>query len=526
MKFTKQLIFWSLFSSIFTVGCTKNFEQYNTDPTGATQEEMERDGYILSAAMTGLQSWVIPMDVNTNQFTECLLGGSFGGYLSDSNSGFNGKNFATYNPENGWSRVAFNDIIPNIFIRNSKIKTVTTDVVSHAVADIIKVIAIVRVTNIYGPIPYSKVGADGALEASYDSQEEVYDKMFEELDAAVAILTARRNENFTSKADIVYGGNVLKWIKLANSIKLRLALYISKANPTLARQKAEEAVSHEIGVIESNDDNAWAQPSLRNPFRVVMYEYNNGDSRVSADITSYMNSFSDPRRDKYFTNSTFTAPTTNGFFGLRSGIQIPSGENVKNYANYNVTETSKVLWLNAAEVAFLRAEGALRGWNMGTPQETASSSAEGFYNTGITLSFDQWGAGSATTYYSNSTTLPSRYVDPLGSFSFSGTTSNTSIKWDGASSLEVNLERIITQKWIAMFPLGIEAWTEFRRTGYPKLMPVTVNNSGGSVSTDRMARRLAYPQEEYTENNANVNLAVSTLLQGADHMGTDIWIAK
>ena len=91
--------------------------------------------------------------------------------------------------------------------------------------------------------------------------------------------------------------------------------------------------------------------------------------------------------------------------------------------------------------------------------------------------------------------------------------------------MDTNLERIITQKWLANFPLGQEAWTEYRRTGYPKLMPVVVNNSGGVVSTERGARRLYYPQEERINNLTNYNAAL-TLLGGPDNMATDVWLAK
>ncbi|EEI91957.1 hypothetical protein HMPREF0765_2417 [Sphingobacterium spiritivorum ATCC 33300] len=526
MKMNNSLGIYLIGAMLILQSCTKSFEKYNTDPKGSTQEEVERDGYILASALTGMQAWVIPLDVNTCQFTECLLGGSYGGYLSDSNNGFNGKNFATYNPEENWLRVPFNDVIPNIFIRNVKVKSVTQDPIPAAVADIIKVLSISRVSSIYGPIPYSKIGAEGALNAPYDSEEEVYTKMFAELDAAIAVLTLRRTENFTPKADIVFGGNVIKWIKLANSLKLRLAMRILSANPSLAKTKAEEAVQHEIGPMLSNEDNAFAQPVSKNPFRVVMYEYNNGDSRISADITSYMNGYKDPRREKYFTVSTFTGNITNGYLGLRSGISIPSGENVKRYTNMNVGNTDKVLWMNAAEVAFLRAEGALRGWNMGTAAMAGSTPAEGFYKTGINLSFNQWGAAGATAYTEDSRSVATSYIDPLGAFSNTGSTSMITIKWNSAADMEQNLERIITQKWIANFPLGIEAWTEYRRTGYPKLMSVLQNNSGGRVNSQRMARRLPYPQDEYTENAVNVQNAVSTYLKGPDEMGTDLWWAK
>ncbi|MBL1407243.1 RagB/SusD family nutrient uptake outer membrane protein [Sphingobacterium faecale] len=520
MKLYKILFWGAILSSTAQLSCTKNFEKYNTDPAGATPSEVERDAYMLSSAMIGLQAWVVPLDVNANQFIECLLGGSMGGYFADSNNGFNGKNFATYNPENGWARVPFNDVLPKLFVQTKTIKQVSQDVTVHAVADIIKVMATSRVTDIYGPIPYSKVGENGALEAPYDSQEQVYDLMLTQLDEAIKILTDRKTQNFSSKADLVYGGNVLQWIKLANSLKLRLAIHISDVDPTKGRQKAEEAVNHEIGVIRSNGDNAFIKPINKNPFRVIMYEYNNGDSRVSADITSYMNGYADPRRAKYFTSSTFTGSITNGYYGLRSGIQIPSGNTPKQYTNMNVAESDKLLWFNAAEAAFLQAEGALKGWNMN------GTTAESLYNQGIRLSFEQWSVSGADDYLNNSTNRPMAYVDPLGSFSYAGVPSSITIKWQEAGTAAQKLERIITQKWIANFPLGIEAWTEYRRTGYPKLMEVMVNNSGGRVDSKRMARRLPYPQEEYTENSKNVNDAVSNLLKGADNMGTDLWWVK
>lgn len=517
-----------------TTACTDNFEKYNTNPYDATDKEMGYDGYKMRSALTNMQGWVIPLDVNASQFIECLLGGSYGGYLADSNNGFNGKNFATYTPEETWLKVLFNDIIPKIYPSLKDLKAATTDPVPLAVGEVIKVIAMQRVTDAYGPIPYSQIGADGKLQAPYDSQEQVYTKMFEELDAAIATLTAHRTDNFTANADMVYGGIVDKWIKLANSIKLRMAMRIANVSPATAQQKAHEAATHEVGTITANEDNAYMTVAVTNPFRVVMYEYNEGDSRVSADITSYMNGYADPRREKYFTKSTFTAAelegkkvTENGYYGLRSGILIPGNE-VKHYTNMNVQNNSKILWMNAAECAFLKAEGAMRGWDMGTPTGgTSRSAAEGFYNMGIRLSFAQWGADGADTYLANETLKPQVYEDPMGTSNYDKATSSITIKWKDVTGMDAeNMERIITQKWIANFPLGLEAWAEFRRTGYPHLMQAKVNNSGGKVQDERMARRLPYPQSERTENKEHLNEAISKYLGGSDTMGTDVWWAK
>jgi hypothetical protein len=494
--------------------CTKDYEEYNTNPYDVTKDQLQADGYNVSAALVGLQGWVVPTNVNTFQFTECLLGGTYGGYFADSNSGFNAGKFSTYNPQLTWIKVPFNDIIPKIFTNLTNVKAVTNEPVPLALAMVLKVAAISRITDIYGPIPYYKIGEDGSLTAPYDSQEEVYNKMFSELNEAINTLTAHKTEAISTNADKVFSGDIMKWIKFANSLKLRMAMRIVYANPTLAKELVEAVVAHEVGPMSDNSDNAFMTVT-KNPYRVICYEYNGGDTRISADITSYMNGYDDPRRSFYFNQSNFSS-YTNGYIGLRNGIQIPVNSVAQAYSNINITaDNTKVLWMNAAETAFLKAEAALRGWNVG-------GTAESFYNRGIQLSFDQWGATGASSYIANSTSVPKAYVDPVGTFTFNGTPSSITVKWDDAAAFEQNLERIITQKWIANYMLGLEAWAEFRRTGYPKLMPAVVNNSGGDVIDEEMARRLTYPTSEYEENGKNVNAAL-VLLGGADKMSSHVW---
>lgn len=507
---------------LWFTGCTDGFEDMNKDPYGVTKDEASRDAYSESAAMVAIQGWVVPTFPNASQFTECLLGGSWGGYLADSNPGFNGKNFGTYRPEPDWNRVLFTDIITNIYPNYTALKEVTEDEVLLSVAEICKVAAVHRVTDAYGPIPYSRIGEDGELNAPFDSQEEVYRAMLNELTHAVDILTVRQAESFSPNADKVFSGNITAWIKFANSLKLRLATRLAYVNPALAQEMAEEAVNHEVGVMEANADNAKIGGFGKdgNPLHRVMYLWNGGDSRVSADITTYMNGFQDPRREKYFTLTAFTEDDNaagNGYFGLRSGIMIPAAQEAQKYTNYNATPNTPILWMNAAEVAFLKAEGALRGWNMGG--ETAAD----YYETGVRLSFEEWGAGEVESYLTNADRTPASYIDPMGKNSYSGRVSDITIAWDDEANFEENLERIITQKWIAIFPLGLEAWAEQRRTGYPLLMPVVVNNSGGMVDTGQGPRRLAYPGEEITTNEENVRYAIENYLKGPDNMATRVW---
>lgn len=496
------------------VACTDNYMDFNTDPYEATKEEMGKDAYLVRSALTGMQGYVIPTDVNLNQFLECLLGGPYGGYLAESNVGF-GNRFSNYNQSQDWLGKLYKDIIPNIYANYAQLEAATEDPVYLSVGKIVKVAAILRVTDGFGPIPYSQLGANGDLVSPLDTQKKVYETMFDELDDAIKNLLEHRTETFSAKADKIYAGQVGQWIKLANSLKLRMAMRIVYVEPQTARTKAEEAVDAKNGgVLASNDDNAMIQ-ATNNPFRVIMYEYNGGDSRIAADITAYMNGYKDPRREKYFTPSEFSG-ITNGFYGIRLGTEPIPSETAHQYSNMNVTSDTKLMWMSAAEVAFLRAEGALRGWNMGGTDES-------FYRQGVTLSFDQWKASGAEQYLEDGSSKPDLYKDPLGTYSYNGVQPTITIKYDGGADFETNLERIITQKWIAIFPLGLEAWAEFRRTGYPRLMVAAVNKNKAEVPEGTFPRRLTYPQDEYKDNGDNVQKVLQDLKPATDRMSSRVW---
>ncbi|WP_195405779.1 SusD/RagB family nutrient-binding outer membrane lipoprotein [Bacteroides congonensis] len=494
--------------------CTNNYIDYNTNPYEATKDQMNADGYIWRSALVNMQGYVVPAEPNTLQYTDCLLGGTYGGYLGESKANDWNNRFSTYNPSQAWIGVLYNDIVPKVLPSLSQIEVNTTDEVPLAVAQVVKVAALHRITDTYGPIPYSQLGADGKLAAPFDSQQDVYTNMIKDLDNAINILTAKQTNTFNPDADKVYGGNVVKWVKFANSLKLRLAMRMVYTNYNVDGKTpqtiAEEAVKHEIGVMTSNDDNAMFTPN-ENPFYKTNYEYS--DYRVAADIMSYMKGYQDPRMEKYFTKSTFT---DKDYHGIRIGTGVlTDSEMSHSYSNMLTTLNSKLMWMNAAEVAFLEAEGALRGWDM------KGGDAKSYYQKGITLSFEQWGAN-ITDSYLTSQKVPQIYKDPAGTFSYTGSISDITVKWKEIGGFdEENLERIITQKWIANFPLGMESWAEFRRTGYPKLMEVD-KNLGTDITKGKFARRLSYPQDEYRNNGDNMPKALE-YLKGADKMSTHVW---
>ena len=391
--------------------CTANYLDINTNPYEPSEDDMQTDGYIIGSALTSLASTVVSTDVNTAQFTDVLLGGPMGGYYSTT-GGFT-RTIMNYNPTDDWTNVfMYSDrTIPVLYSNLRELKKVTDDPIVLAIADIIKVAAMHRVTDTYGPIPYSMIGENGQIQVPYDSQEKVYDKFFEELDAAIKVLTEHRTDAISAKADYIYGGSAEKWCKLANSLKLRLAMRIVYANEAKAREMAESAVNSEVGVITSNADNARLTSfgADGNPIYVAV-NYNKpadcitgGDTHAAADIICYMNGYSDPRREKYFTQSEWPGQT---YVGIRRGIVIPPLASVgRKYSGVNISISSPVTWMNAAEVAFLKAEAkGVFGFNMG------SGEAKDFYDEGIRLSFEEWGVSGADTYLANTTGKPQLYA--------------------------------------------------------------------------------------------------------------------
>lgn len=205
-----------------TVSCTANYLDINSNPY--QPGDLTADDYALGSAMNSLASGVISSDVNTAQFTEALMGGPLAGYFAPANAGWE-NTISNYNPTDDWTNVLLKSekVIPVIYTNLGIIETVseqTGSPVPMAIANIIKVAAMHRITDTYGPIPYSKIGADGSINTPYDSVEEIYMAFFDELDASIATLNENSEYKLVATADYVYSGDIKKWIRYANSLKL------------------------------------------------------------------------------------------------------------------------------------------------------------------------------------------------------------------------------------------------------------------------------------------------------------------
>lgn len=514
-KIKTSAICISLFAA---VSCTGDFESTNSNPYGATDELLEQDFNNIKSLFTPMFNNVLVLKPEWRyQVQQGLQGDIWSGYMATPTPFRGGTNNTTYDLVDGWNGFAwgagYGDVMANALKIEQRAKGKYDQFYSLSL--ILKVEAMHRVTDTYGPIVYSKFGTtDPVIE--YDSQEEVYNLMFQELDLAVADLTTRVNANEASTfigTDISsYNGDYSKWVKFANSLRLRLAMRLVKINPTLAKTQAEKAISHPLGVITANADLfKVVSPTYTNPIATISGAWE--DIRMSADMESIMGGYEDPRLAVFFdTSKQFPGE----YKGVRTGIEIAAKADHSDFSPIGKIVRSKdIVFMTAAEVYFLRAEGALRGWNMG-------GAAQSLYESGISSSFDQHAVAGAATYIADNVKTAKAYVDPNFAVNNSAALNNVTVAWNAAATNEVKLQKIITQKWIAGFPEGQEAWSEYRRTGYPVLMPVLKNTSGGLITTQYGVRRINFVQSEKDGNPGGVATGIEKL-GGPDNGGTRLW---
>lgn len=503
--------------------CEDKFVEYNTNSYEATYDQMLADDGFLKAYITQMERSVILYNDGTHldsdyQIAYNLCADTWAGYFAPTGTWNNGVHNGSYSLIDQWCAALFNFKYADTMNAWSELRQIAEEAGRTqvmALANIIKVASMHQVADYYGPIPYSEVGT--TITPKYDSQQEVYNAFFTELDDAIDVLTDyynAGNKTLLSDIDLVYGGDVSNWLRFANSLRLRLAMRISYADETLAQTEIQKSLTHSMGLIEDNSQNALIASIPHHPVYQINVSMNNGDCQMGASMDCYLNGYNDPRKFKYA-----KAAEDGELHGVRNGIITTSWTDYRNpsgLVSAPAGENYHLTWMNAAEVWFLRAEIALRNWS--------SEDVQTCYEKGVTASFDEWGAGSATEYLHNATSTPAAFVDNVAS---NGTAapSTITIAWDNDATNEVKLERIMTQKWLALFPNGCEAWAEYRRTGYPGLLTVVNNRSNGAVDTNLQIRRAQYPVAEYTNNAAGIATAL-TALGGADNGGTKLWWDK
>lgn len=537
----KKIIYISILS-LFIFSCTKDFEEINTNSTNPTKKLAERDGVNVAGYLGTIQNQIIPTravnGTNLYQTSINMMGDSYVGYMAPPiNKWNNGRTMITGYMAEWWMNNNYSGMFSNIIsswrdIKANTIDADANDVTYKAVyqmAMICKVLGVLRATDMFGPLPYSNQGK-GLTKVPYDSVEAIYNQLFKELTEATTYLKEFKQSYSLPESirenDFFYGGDLNKWIKFANSIRLRMAVRIRYVAQDKAKEEAQKALDG--GVMEDVTDMAKLQTNERliilNCLEMIANNYQ--DTRLGATILSYLKGYNDPRLTVYFKLNPTEKPDgyTNQtqLQGIRAGFM-----GKKDYLGFgypNVKEDGPTFVMKTSEVYFLRAEAKLFGLT------TDAKTDQVLYEEGIAMSFRENGVNS-NAYTNNNTDKPADYIDPIDSKYNQAAPSSVTVAYNGTN--EDKLEKIITQKYLAIFPDGHEAWSEWRRTGYPRqIKPVEYNadaiHGNTIMSTDgrtKGVRRAIYPQSEYTgENRENVLKGIQLLGAGAiDDCNTHLW---
>ena len=520
--------------SLFTA-C--DFQKVNTNEFELLPEEGLMDGISIGGPITAMQKCVFPVGTqadgtsvaNRYQTAYNLAADCWSGYFGQNNN-WGGPNNLNYFLKDGWVASSYTESYSTVvpLWQDLKGKTETQFPEVFALAQILKISAWHKATDMFGPIPYKEAGK-GLITVPYDSQEEVYKSMFKELSDAIEVLTKyadNGNSKLLPNADAVYAGDVRKWVVYANSLMLRLAMRVYYADAALSKKYALQAVNHSYGVMKTKDDEAkmerGASLEFKNNLAVLINQYN--ECRMGSSMLAYLGGYQDPRLPKYFNTSTVSQAVTVGTYGKYSGVptghDVSSNDAFKDSSRPAITSTTPTYWMRASEVYFLLAEAALHGFAVG-------GTAESLYEKGIEMSFEENGiASSEVADYMSSGLKPSAYsfhlTNPSVNVDVPAVTEATTA-WSGTD--EEKLEKIMIQKWIALYPNGQEAWTEYRRTGYPKLHSVVTNYSNGEIDSEIGIRRMRFPTNKSTsaEDIANLESARKLLRGGLDKAGTRLW---
>lgn len=495
-----------LFLSLWLVSCDKGFDDLNINKTAATSVN---PAFILNNAINNLsfrnEQLILEMGI-VQQFVSPNSGVLTGANFNQDNRGATQANWERY----------YRSVIRH-----------TTDVINQTkdlpnrsnlknMARILQAFAFMVLTDSYGDIPYFEAGK-GYIEQinlpKYDRQQDIYADIIKELKAAIGELNDTQAKE---TADILYGGDVVKWRKFANSLLLRAGMRLVKADSGLAQSTVTAAVG---GIMTSNADNAvvrhdpnyvnacgqWLNSTEANngylgrPF--VDFLKNNNDPRLRAIATRYVGAKSGPEQVParanndpavqigmpfgYDNNSIKTAVTADGLASFYDYSQVDRARMGKN--------TAPMFLVTYSQTALLLAEAIQRNW--------ASGSAAAAYESGIRAHMEQCAA-----YDAGSAIAPADIDAYIANNPY-----------DASKGLEL----INTQYWVSSFMNGPEAFANFRRSGFPALSPNPFPGKG--IKGDFM-RRLTYPNSEISVNSVNVQEAISR--QGADDLDTRVWWDK
>lgn len=490
--------------------CTKDFEELNTDPNNPSTELAAPEMLLTNI-----------LESSSDRIHEIFLGHEMGSCWVQHMAKVQYTDEDRYIPR----QAVINNSWNSFYVASGMDAATLYKVAVAKQHDNYKGVALVMksyimsvVTDLYGDVPYTEawrggVNDGGILSPKYDTQDFIYHDLVIKLDSANMLLDPDGKE---IGGDILYGNDISKWKKFANSLRMRLLLRMSAKDASYVTAELTKMVASPdtYPVFESNEDNAALiyLGSAPNNHPINENRKTRDDHRVSKTVTDMMWT-NNPNVDYRITVYAET-PSAGGWWeGMPNGL---SSANALAYLGNGLTKTSKIgayftqpstpgMFMSYAELQFILAEAAQKGYISG------GKTAQEYYEAGILGSYNQYADDIVANsidygFVPDNWTADSLAIDYMA---------HGGGGWDADNALE----RIGTERWLATFDQGLQSWFEWRRTGFPVLTPAEEGQNGGKIPV-----RVNYPSDEYATNPTNVGDAVSA--QGTDDLNTKVWWNK
>jgi hypothetical protein len=469
--------------------CDDQMEEINTNPLALSEIP---DEYLFTTALHQT------FDNETKNF-QFRFGSQYGHYYISNSAYRSGDQYTDYH-EHDTYRDMFENLYINALRNINEVLMFTSEgkyknPVRYAMADVVAIINYAKATDGWGDVPYTE-GAKGSsqiLYPKYDNQEFIYHDMMDKLKADIAVLKSADPEDGYVSCDPVYNNDLTKWVRFANSLRLRLAMRARFADAANSEKVIKECLNEPL--IETNSQNfeLKKQESDNDELYSPWYGFHtHEDWRMSEKFTNWLKDTEDPRLE-LFVETTAAGDRrglTNGLSDLAYSQIVWNDYSAPKPLLYSKTLSSYILC--ASEVWFLRAEAAL--FNI------VPGDANQLYRQGILSNLQLWNIDASSI---------NSFMNNQPEATLNGTDEN-------------KFRQIGTQMWVAFVPNFFEAWTNIRRTGYPVIPQRTDATTQALGSTNGiLPSRFKYATTEYLINADNVNKAVEH--QGADLIDTPLW---
>lgn len=460
MKATKNIRLLGCLALLVLGGCTKRFDSMNTNPNAPTVAPgtniLGNSIYAIASTLEGERLGMFYAGTYAGQTCYFQIG-AFYEYRDAIVSGHWNTEYHTLNDLQEIIETSAHDGNKNM----------------QAAALTLKVYLAQKATDYWKDIPYSQAlkGDSGVIAPPYDTQQQIYSQLLAESKTAADLFNQNSIDQLGS-GDILFGGDLGKWKKFCNSLRLRVAIRMSNVDAAGATTVLQEVLGNpsRYPVMTGNGDDANLIWTGSSPYVEPWYSFlvlsKRTDYGMCANLVDTLKKFNDPRLPVY----ALPAVSDGSYRGYKMGD--PNSNYTPDQVSGIGTRFARTAagfspFLRYPEVAFIRAEAFQRGLVSGTAQTE--------YEAGITASLAENGVSNATAYLAG-----------------------PNVAWSGTA---VDLQKIYLQKWIALFKESSEAWAESRRTDVP-LMTVIPHDYNGSHN--RPAFRYPYPQNEYQLNSTNL----------------------